>query len=344
MVSRYTLDNYTLYRGSKEATINTPTNTTTNLAADVYYYLPIRTDSKIRIRMVPKYYNSYVQGKTDWGDRGFNGNEVMMLDISGPMWNFDMLQFCCKHCDTVGASDPYTHDTITTDARLESGVTFPILARLENSGADDHKLFTGCIVRNWNITWEEGGLVMLNMSIELGREWVGTALSAWPAKPAKNLMGTGEINSRAAMFKKGGAAYDGWVKKFKLSWNDNASLETYSGIYPSDFNYGQRDIQLEFDFVSKVVTDWDDAKDRTNFHLHNRDIDFNIELVRVAANDEWKFALEKLCWIKPPSMDFSDKDYYETRHYIMGLDPDETGNKITITGKDAHDNTRYEGS
>ena len=63
MTTKYDLSNYRLYRGAKEATFNTPTDTTTNLATDTYYTFPMRLDQRRdRTRMTRRHYNAYIQG------------------------------------------------------------------------------------------------------------------------------------------------------------------------------------------------------------------------------------------------------------------------------------------
>jgi len=338
MSYKYAWDNFYIYWSSKEATFNTPTNTTTNLAADTYYWFPMAHQNKVWVRRVRRPFHQHISGYTDEGLTGHEGYEPLELTLTGPMFNLDMLYFMCKHCDTSGASAPYTHDTITTDARLMD-CSFPILVRQENAGADVIRLFTGCIIKRWYIDWEQNQQAILTMVIELGREWAGTALNTWPSKP--NLpYGPSAITTA---FKKGGSAYTGYMSKFHFEWNDNAKLDFYDAE-AADYSYGPRSIFIEFDWVPKTQTDWTDSQDKTNFDAHNRDIDIDLEFVRTADNDEVKINMEKLCWIAPPTTDFTHNDYYEKRHYKMGMDSDETGYKTTITQKDSNDATRFEGS
>ena len=44
---KYALDGYNLYWSVKEGTFNTPTNTTTNLATDVYYWFGMEHQNNI---------------------------------------------------------------------------------------------------------------------------------------------------------------------------------------------------------------------------------------------------------------------------------------------------------
>ena len=335
--AKYAWDNYTLYWSKSETTYGVPTNTTTNLAADVYYQFPMHHQNKIVVKRVRKKYHKHISGITDEGSTGNEGYEALEITLTGNMCNLDMLHFACKHCDNSGASSPYTHDTITSDPRLNT-TSFPIIARQENSGADVLKLFTGCIVKNWWLDWEQGGIVQLSVVIELGREWTGFELTTWPQKPM-NPFGPSEL--LGIWWKKATTEYDGYISRFHFEWNDRAKLDIYD-IHPVDFSYGPRSVFIDFDFVSKYQTDWTDSQDKTNFDLHNRDIDFYIPLVKTAGNDEVLILMEKLCWIKTNIYpDFSHNEMYEKRKYTMGMDTDETDYKTTITIHDANEATRF---
>lgn len=331
--AKYDWVNYTLY-WSKSGSI-TPTNTTTNLAADVYYQMPMEHQNRIVLRRVYKRYHRHISGLLDEGATGHEGYETPEITLTGPMYNLDLLFFCCKHADNSGpVSTIYTHDTITTDGRVDA--QFPIIARQVNSGADVLKLFTGCIVKNWWIDWEQGKLAELSVQIELGREWVATELTAWPVKNMRPY-GPSEISKT---FKKATVAYDGYISRFHFEWNDRAQLDTYD-LHPVDYTYGHRSVFVDFDFVSKYTTDITDSQDKTNFDLHNRDIDITLDFVKTADADEVKISMEKLCWIAPPTANFSHNEMYEKRTYRMGMDSDESGYKTTITQKDTHDGTRF---
>ena len=331
--AKYDWVNYTLY-WSKSGSI-TPTNTTTNLAADVYYQMPMEHQNRIVVRRVRKVYHRHISGVTDEGATGHEGYEVLEITLTGPMYNLDMLFFCCKHADNSGpVSTIYTHDTITTDTRVDA--QFPIIARQVNSGADVLKLFTGCIVKNWWIDHEQGGLAQLSVQIELGREWTATELTAWPAKNTQPY-GPSEITKT---FKKATVAYDGYISRFHFEWNDRAKLDIYD-LHPIDYSYGPRSIFLDFDFVSKYLTDYTDSQDKTNFDLHNRDIDIVLSFIKTTAADEVIISMEKLCWIAATTANFSHNEMYEKRTYRMAMDSDETGYQTTITQKDKHDGTRF---
>ncbi len=334
--AKYAWDEYRLYWSKSETNYGVPTNTTTNLNTDIYYQFPMEHQNRIVVRRVYKRYHRHISGITDEGATGHEGYEPLEITLTGPMYNLDMLHFCCKHADNSGpVSDIYTHDTITTDPRVNT-TSFPLIARQENSGADVLKLFTGCAVKNWWIDEEQGGLAMLSINIELGREWTATELNAWPAKNTQ-AYGPSEI---IKTFKKATNAYDGYISRFHFEWNDRAKLDIYD-IHPADFSYGPRSIFIDFDFVSKYQTDIADSQDKTNFDLHNRDIDITLDFVKTAAEDETKISMEKLCWIAPPTADFSYNEMYEKRTYRMGMDTDETGYQTTITQKDKHDATRF---
>jgi len=334
--AKYAWDEYRLYWSKSEGTFGVPTDTTTNFAADVYYQMPNQHQNRIVVRRVRKQYHRHISGLTDEGATGVEGYEPLEITLTGPMYNMDMLLFCCKHADNSGASAPYTHDTITTDPRINT-TSFPIIARQENSGADVLKLFTGCTVKSWWLDWEAGGLVNLSVNIELGREYTATELTVWPQKNT-NPFGPTEVTGK--YWKKATVAYDGWISRFHFEWNDRSKLDIYD-IYPVDFSYGNRSIFVDFDFVSKYNTDIIDSQDKTNFELHNRDIDFYIPLVKTTATDEVLILMEKLCFIKPPSGDFSHNEMYEKRKYVLGMDSDETGYKTTITIHDSNPATRF---
>ncbi|MCK5644631.1 MAG: hypothetical protein KAJ19_27785 [Gammaproteobacteria bacterium] len=334
--AKYAWDEYRLYWSKSEAAFGVPTDTTTNLAADVYYQFPMQHQNRIVVRRVRKRYHKHISGITDEGSTGHEGYEPLEITLTGPMLNFEMLHFCCKHADYDDANDPvFEHDTITSDARLNT-TSFPIIARQENSGADVLKLFTGCMVKNWWFDWEQGGLVMLSINIELGREWTAVELDAWPDKDTQPF-GPSEISKT---FKKATVAYDGYISRIHFEWNDRAKLDIYD-IHPVDFSYGPRSVFIDFDFVSKYNTDIADSQDKTNFDLHNRDIDITISLVKTATSDEVLIEMHKLCWILHPTGDFSHNEMYEKRTYRMGMDTDETGYLTSITIHDANDATRY---
>jgi len=334
--AKYAWDEYTLYWSKSEATYGVPSNTTTNTNSDVYYQFPMQHQNRIVVRRVFKRYHKHISGLTDEGATGHEGYEPLEITLTGPMYNLDMLFFCCKHCDNSGASAPYTHDTITTDPRVNT-TSFPIIARQENSGADVLRLFTGCTVKNWWLDWEQGGIVQLSVNIELGREWTATELNAWPSKPTQTF-GPSEIVGK--WWKKATVAYDGFISRFHFEWNDRSKLDIYD-LHPADFSYGPRSVFIDFDFVSKYNTDIADSQDKTNFDAHNRDIDFYIPLIKTASNDEVLITMEKLCWIAPPIGNFSHNDMYEKRTYKMGMDSDETGYKTTILIHDSNDATRF---
>lgn len=334
---KYALDGYNLYWSVKEGTFNTPTDSgnDTNLAADVYYWFGMEHQNNIVVRRVRKHYHRHISGNTDEGSTGHIGYEPSMITLTGPMWDLGMLYLLCKHADNAGASAPYTHDTITSDARLHDA-TFPIIARQQNTTADVLRLFTGCTVINWWIDWEQGGQAMLSVNIELGREWVGTELDVWPTKPTQPF-GASEISKT---FKKATAAYDGYISRFHFEWNDRSKLDVYD-IQAVDHSLGFRSVLIDFDFVSKYQTDWTDSQDITNFDLHNRDIDITLSFVRTAANDEVLIELHKLCWIAASNAGFTHNDFYEKRTYKMGMDVNETGYKTSIVIHDSNDATRF---
>ena len=136
---KYALEGYNLYWGDKETTFNTHSNTTTNTNTDNFYWFPCEHQNKIAVKRVRKRYHRHISGYVDEGSTGHEGYEPLMITLEGPMWNLDMLYFLCKHADNSGASAPYTHDTITSDARLHD-CTFPIFGRQQNDGADVLKL------------------------------------------------------------------------------------------------------------------------------------------------------------------------------------------------------------
>jgi len=341
-MTKNALDMYTLYWGDKEPIFNTPTNTTTNLDSDNYYWMPMEHQNNIFIRRPRKVYHRHISGITDEGSSGHEGYEVGEITLSGPMFNMDMLYQMCRDADNSGAATPFTHEFSTAVNDRQHDTTFPIIARQRKSGTDILLLFTGCVIKQWSISWNEREQLILTVTIELGREWTATALKTaavetWPTKPAFPF-GPSEFTYT---FKKATVPYTGRLSRFLLEWNDRARLDVYD-VQAVDYSYGHRSISIDFDWVADSASaDWTDSQDKTNFDLHNRDIDITLSFIRTAANDEVLIELHKLCWIIAATSDFTHNDFYEKRHYKMGMDSNEVGYLTSIVVHDANDATRF---
>lgn len=347
MVSPFSADNQQVFFSAKEATFNVPTNTTTNLAAQVFYNMPIRLRRTPYISLKKNRVVDYVGNVgPDPGYFGDHGYTEGTMTLSGDLVDLSLLYFLCKACTTTDdspAASYYTHVYASTTARTAPPPSFAIFYKLTNddSGQTKLRLYTGCVVQSFEISASEGGMVQGSITIAFSKIWAATALNAYPTESTLNSLDAGK---GVVTYTKATTAYTGKAIAWKIKYDDGTYLHKACGeeVAGEPLN-GKRKVTVSLTWQPHTKNHIDDIDTTPLGATTASDLDITIKISRDTTYDFISFAFEKVWNETYDDPDWDEKDkLVHTCTFICKSATYETGAKYTVTETNQLDDDRYE--
>jgi len=335
----YSIEYANLWMSVKETAFRTNSHgkDTANEAGDSFRRFPIKWDGAIKPQPLKyRITKSRAAGKgLDYACANRDGYEPIRFQISGEVQDFAFLYQLCN-CTTAGS---YTHTYLSTISQVQA--SFQMLQKVVNvTGAESkYILYVGCKITEFVAQWNEAsGRIMGTLTIECANAIAGLALTSEPSwictvpyyfNPLTQFVWTGYT---------GPHTYAGFCARWRFKFNNGQKLRLINYLILPDMiieNY--RTIELEWDWVTEELDDFDDSqRDPTT--------DLDQDLVHTLSNgtDTMVMTWAKML-IELLDEEYGYKDFYLMRKYRASLNPNQTST-LNIVETNTDDNTYYEGA